>query len=112
MSKVYLVQERPGINFAPALKFGPVVSLLSHSQNSMFSTAPTVKTLKDGLAEFTKDDMILPAGDPVAIGIAMALAAERTGGRLRVLKWNNLDKVYVPVKVDIFNKHPEFLNGD
>jgi ABC-type sugar transport system substrate-binding protein len=53
------------------------------------------------MTSFTDMDYIVCIGDPAAIGIVCALAAQMNGGRFTVLKWDRQEHVYYPVHVDL-----------
>ena len=54
-----------------------------------------MKSLEDMLFDFTDQDYICTAGDPVAIALATLIAARRTGGKLNIIKWQRLTADYV-----------------
>ena len=74
MATVYIVQEMPNHDLAPAMKYGEMKVLLPPHTQIAFSTAPTIRTLRNKLRNFSDDDFLLLAGDPVAIGLACAIA--------------------------------------
>lgn len=93
--------ERKALNTLPALRFGTIEVLLGRGKQVMFNAAAAVDQLRAKLAGYTDRDFILAAGDPVAIGIACALAAQVNGGRFTVLKWDNQEHTYYPVPVNL-----------
>jgi hypothetical protein len=110
-TKVYVIQEvmrrnpRTGDpervhNLLPALKFGELVFLLDNRRFPI-SAGPVTAELRAKLAEYTEQDYIVPVGNPVYIGIVCALAAERTGGKFRLLKWDKPTEQYIEVFCDI-----------
>lgn len=101
MPTVYVVQEMPNHDIAQAMKFGEIKILLPRTQQLAFSTAPTIRTLRRKLRDFTDEDFVLLTGDPVAIGLVCALAASFNGGRYTALKWDRRDFLYIPVKIDV-----------
>jgi hypothetical protein len=56
------------------------------------------------LSKFTDEDYLLLSGDPVAIAIAGALAADHNQGRMKTLKWDNYEKRYYPLQIDLYHK--------
>lgn len=102
MPHVYVVQESPGKNLLTASDFGTVEVLLPPNRQIMFSPQPVVRSLREKLRNFGPDDMILAMGDPAAIGVACAVAAERTGGRFKMLKWDRETARYYVVELDVF----------
>jgi hypothetical protein len=54
------------------------------------------------LKDFSDDDYLLAAGDPSAIAVAGAVAAEANRGRFKLLKWDKSNKGYIRVDINIF----------
>jgi len=104
MGKVYVVQEMPTHNIAPALAYGEIEVLLPSNMQIAFSAAPAVRRLKSKLRHFGDSDFLLLTGDPVAIGLACAVAAYFNGGKFSALKWDRRDHMYIPVKIDTTEK--------
>jgi hypothetical protein len=102
--KVYVVQEMFNHDISPAMKFGEVEVLLPHNTQIAFSTAPAVRRLKSKLRGFSDSDYILLTGDPVAIGLACAIASFYNSGRYTALKWDRREHLYIPVKIDVTEK--------
>ena len=101
MAKVFIVQEIPNHDIAPAMKFGDMSVLLPSNTQIAFSTVPTVRTLRRKLREYKDGDFLLLTGDPVAIGLACSIAAFYNSGRYTALKWDRRERLYIPVKIDI-----------
>lgn len=104
MPTVFVVQEMPNHDLAPAMKFGEMKVLLPPYAQIAFSTAPTIRNMRRKLKGFSDDDFLLLAGDPVAIGLACSIAAFYNSGRYTALKWDRREKLYIPVKIDITQK--------
>lgn len=100
MSTVYVVQQSDK-NITPAMDFGAVEVILPNGPQVMFNAAHAVRLIRQAMYRFTEDDYIIAIGDPAAIGIACAVAAERTGGRFKMLKWDRQEMRYYPVVVDL-----------
>jgi hypothetical protein len=98
---VYVVQDDGQKNFLPAMKFGSIETLISGKDGQLYNTAPLVKELRRKLASFKESDYLLLIGDPAAIAICAAIASERTGGKLQLLKWDRQERTYYPLLVDI-----------
>jgi hypothetical protein len=101
VSKVYVVQEMPTHNISPALKYGEIEVLLPSNTQIAFSTAPSIRRMRNKLRDFKDSDYLLLTGDPVAIGLACAIASFNNGGRYTALKWDRRDNMYIPVKIDV-----------
>jgi hypothetical protein len=104
MATVYVVQEMPNHDLAPAMKFGEMKVLLPSYTQIAFSTAPTIRSLRIKLRNFSDADYLLLAGDPVAIGLACSVAAFFNNGRYTALKWDRRERMYIPVKIDVTQK--------
>jgi len=98
---VYIIQEMRGRDVSDASAFGPLDILIPALEQASLSVQPTIRRMLSKLSKFTDDDYLLLAGDPAAIAIASALAAQHNGGRFKLLKWDRLESRYLPLKVDL-----------
>jgi|ERR1700677_1263671 len=106
MPRVFIVNEplssgKPFINFRPAYAYGQEMVHVLPAGEVVGDPATLIGSLRYGLQGFCEDDYLLPVGDPLAIGCAIALAAQVTGGRLNVLRWDRVGRRYNAVAVDI-----------
>ena len=108
MSKVFIPQEpvhrdwktgeiTPKFDLTPALQYGEAVVMLP-SGNVMLSVQPMVNTMTTHLSKYSDDDWILCVGDPIAIGLATAIAAKHNRGRFNMLKWDRKLRKYIELK--------------
>ena len=104
MAIVYIVQEMPNHDLAPAMRYGDMKVLLASNTQIAFSTVPTVRALRRKLRDYKDGDFLLLTGDPVAIGLACSIAAFYNAGRYTALKWDRRERMYIPVKIDITEK--------
>lgn len=96
-SRVYVIQEQPRHNLAPAMDFGQIITLLPPG-DANFSVQSTLEELKDGLSEFDNDsDWLLLTGDPIAIGLATMLVSQ-VGHEIGFLKWDKQERRYLPIR--------------
>ena len=98
---VYVVQEVPKFNVLPARKYGELELMLPPGQITL-SAGPTVNRLKHKLRNFTDMDYLLLIGDPLAIGLAVAIASNANRGKARLLKWDRQAKQYYPLNVNLY----------
>ena len=98
---VYVVQEVPKFNVLPARKYGELELMLPPGQITL-SAGPTVNRFKHKLREFTDMDYLLLIGDPLAIGLAVAIASNANRGNVRLLKWDRQEKQYYPLNVNLY----------
>jgi len=101
---VYVVSETTTHNIAPALDYGRIETILPPNAQIAFSVVPTLRRIQRKLEKFSDDDYLLLIGDPSAIGICCAVAAARNNGRFKCLKWDKLERRYIPIEVDLFKK--------
>lgn len=101
LPRVFVVQEVPGRNITHAFDFGSVEVLLNPGVHVVLSPGPIARQMRNKLASFTDDDFIVPIGDPAAIGMATAIAAQANNGRFKLLKWDREHERYYPVSIDI-----------
>lgn len=101
MARVFVVQEDPKKNVIQALDFGSIEYILEAREQITFAPRSWVRRIMTSLRAFTDDDYILAIGDPVAIGVACAVAARATGGQFKMLKWDRQESRYYPVLVNL-----------
>lgn len=104
MPTVYVVSETSQHNIASALDFGDIVTILPPNAQVTFSVVPTVARIKRALEKFKDEDYLLFIGDPTAISMIAAYAAAKNNGRYKCLKWDKLERRYIPIQVDLFKK--------
>lgn len=90
----------PSINLEPAKLYGELVVMLPPNANRLHIN-PLVVALREQMKDFTNDDYIVAVGDPSLIAAASCIATRKTGGFLRILKWDRLTGSYIPVEVQI-----------
>lgn len=104
---VYVIQEQKGKNLIPATKYGELKFLLPQGTQITFSAGQAVNKLKIELSDFNDNDYLLLIGDPVAIGITFAVAAEWNQGKVKVLKWDRQESMYYPLSINLYPKKGE-----
>lgn len=111
MSKVYAPQVPskydpaiklwvPSINLEPAKTFGELVVMLPPNANRLHIN-PLVVALREQMKDFSADDYVIAVGDPSLIAAAACIAARKTGGLLRILKWDRHSSNYIPVEANV-----------
>lgn len=111
MSKVYAPQVPskydpatklwvPSINLDPAKTFGEVVVMLPPNANRLHIN-PLIVALREQMKDFTADDYVIAVGDPSLIAAASCIAVRKTGGLLRVLKWDRQTGSYISVEAQL-----------
>jgi hypothetical protein len=104
MVKVYVSQEVAIANYSDIERFGEPV-FLSASEVSSVPDSPhnrkLVGMIRERFAEYDPGvDFIAPSGSPIIAGLVFALARER-GDTFNVLKWNNRDRIYTPIRIGV-----------
>jgi hypothetical protein len=108
-SRVFMVQ-RPSVkapdgrwadkfDLSSAAKFGALVELLPRGNVLPSNLKEAAGRLREQLQGFNDADFMLPVGDPVAIALAAAVAADINGGVLRLLKWDRREQGYTICEV-------------
>lgn len=101
---VYVIQEQANKNILPAERFGEIQTLLPPGAQVTFSSGQVCKKLMFDLSTFKDEDYLLLIGDPVAIGIAVAVACHWNQGRVKMLKWDRQEKIYFPISINLYEK--------
>lgn len=88
----------PTMNMDPAKKYGELLVMLPANANRLH-TAPLVAAMREQLAGFRAEDSLIAVGDPTLIAAAALIAARKTGGTVRMLKWDRMSGDYIAVEV-------------
>ncbi len=100
--RVFVIQEVRGRNVASAMDFGSIEPVLAWDDEAGLLNIPQITyKIKKRLATITPHDWLVLMGNPVAIGIACAVASDLTGGRFKVLKWDQQETRYLPLEIDL-----------
>ena len=110
-SKVYVIQELPGtrsgtpkFNIMGASRYGEIITLLPENSQIIMSPGPLIFKLRNLLKNFTEKDYLLLTGDPAIIGVACSIVSDITNGKFSFLKWDRQEKMYYPIKVNLYEK--------
>lgn len=87
----------PAADLTPALKYGDIELLIDTGVVVGIATAPLMATLKDKLRDFCDDDYLILTGNPVAMGLATAVAMKQNG-RAKILVWDRKERTYYMVQ--------------
>ena len=85
----------------PAEAHGELVFLLRPGNIYRDKLTAAVKHLHKELATYGPDDHIMAVGDPVAIAVAVLVAASKNGGKVSLLKYDRMEEKYDAYEVDI-----------
>jgi hypothetical protein len=86
MTRIYVVQETEH-NILPAQKHGEIFVVFTFRDVAQGPSHMLTK-LDRVMQRIKPTDCILCIGDPLAIGLTIYAALERTNGRISVLRWN------------------------
>lgn len=112
MKRVFVVQQPavfdrttrqfvPKYDLSPAARHGQLVFILGPGSIFKDRLAQATHQIAKVLESFTEHDSILAVGDPVAIAASVLIAGERTGGKIRLLKWDRLSSAYESFNIDV-----------
>lgn len=90
----------PSINLDPAKAFGELVVMLPPNANRLH-ISPLVVALKEQMKDYSPEDYIIAVGDPSLIAVAACIAVRKTGGHLKILKWDRQSSNYIAVESDL-----------
>jgi hypothetical protein len=90
----------PSINLDHAKSFGEVVVMLPPNANRLHIN-PLIIALREQMKDYNEQDFIVAVGDPSLIAAAACIAVRKTGGLLRILKWDRQSGAYIAVEVDV-----------
>lgn len=84
-------------DLTPARAFGELSVLLGPRVQPFWNAQDVIDELNDKLVSYDpENDWIVPMGNPALIGWAIAIAAQRGGGRVRTLIWSQRQRAYIP----------------
>lgn len=106
MSTVFVTQENPKLDYAPAERFGDVRFITKREWSSIrgsINNQELLREIKAALATFNPDtDYFVITGSPVVAALVFIVY-----GQLRLplapmaLRWSNRDRVYQPVTLGL-----------
>lgn len=110
MGSVFVVQNQhrwdagkqqfvPKFNLAPAEEYGELVDLLSPTA-SPFRPQSVLDEIREKLADYGDEDYLLLVGNPILLGLSVAIAAMANDGRINLLQWSGREQKYIAVEVD------------
>lgn len=108
--KVFVIQNQhrwspeqkgfvPKYDVSSAKIFGELREVLSPTA-SPFKPAMVLPDIQKALCDFTDDDHLLLIGNPILIGMCVAIAAVANAGRVNLLQWSGKESKYICVKVN------------
>lgn len=100
LPRAFLVQENPKLDFQPLDQHAqwPPRVIFGAGQVTL-EPQHAIAHARRVLSELAPRDFLVLSGDPVMIGICMAVVGDYLG-RVRVLRWNRWANNYTPVVLD------------
>lgn len=90
----------PSINLDPAKAFGELVVMLPPNANRLHVN-PLISAIKEKMKDFGPEDYVVAIGDPSLLAAAACIAVKKTGGTLRILKWDRQSSSYIAVEAEV-----------
>ena len=104
MPKVFVTQEVVTADYVDIERFGEPVFLSTSEVSNVpdsLHNKKLVSFIRNRFADFNpQTDFIAPSGSPVIVGLVFAMAREK-GTTFNILKWNNRDRQYTPIRISI-----------
>lgn len=111
MPKVYVTSEDPRLDYSAAYAFGSEVIGVFPPGQVHLNPQVALYRARQVLAGFEREDYLALVGDPVKIGLCVAVAVERVG-RVKVLRWNKQTFTYIPIEIDFLSRPPLSILAD
>lgn len=83
----------------PAEQWGKLIELVSPTAKP-FNARALILEMKAKLHSFSDDDFILPVGNTSIIGMAVKIAADANGGKVKLLQWSGTNESHVQIMCD------------
>lgn len=100
--KVWPVHDTGDHDLTPAERHGDltVPLIAGRLEDDLLNAPALVQEITRRLGRMKRTDFLLAVGDPVAIGIACSVAAQRFG-EFQILKWDKKQRRYFPILVKL-----------
>lgn len=100
-SKVFVTEDTRH-NLSRAMEFGEITILEEEDFPQFRDGRAVVERISRKLTEFNSDsDYLLLVGDPVIIGLCCAVLAGTGHRMIKVLKWDNQSRRYLPINLPL-----------
>jgi len=99
---VFVTSEDPRFDYTAALEFGSSVVGVFPPGQVHLQPQVALNRARSVLASMRPTDYLALSGDPVKIGICVAVAVERVG-RVKMLRWNRHTLSYIDIEVDFLD---------
>lgn len=90
----------PTVDLTRAKRFGEFVTVLQPDAYRM-AIPQLVPAMKHQMRDFSTKDYLIALGDPSIIATAAMIAAQKTGGRVNLLKWDRMLADYIELEISV-----------
>lgn len=97
MPKVYVIHDQGRTNLTPAEDFGELIPCLTGRYSHLMGKR-VFANLRESLRDITRDDYIIPIGNPTYIAMAGGIIMEKLGS-MKMLQWDGQSQKYTVVEV-------------
>jgi hypothetical protein len=94
----------PRFDLTPAAEHGEVILLLDSGAPVGIAATPMIHSFAEKMQGYCDDDCILPTGSPVAMSLAVTVAAQYNNGVVNTLVWDRRQRKYIKVTTPPFEK--------
>lgn len=100
MPRAFVVQENPNFDYSPVREYAEwPPKVVFHPGQVTLRPQSALRHARNVLGDMYPEDYLLLSGDPVMIGICMAVAADLIG-TVRALRWDRRSFTYIPIEID------------
>jgi hypothetical protein len=85
----------PTFDMSPALEYGNIELLLDSGVFVGIATMPMIRSFQEKLRGYGDDDFLILTGNPVAMGLATAIACNYNHGTVNILQWDRKQRKYI-----------------
>jgi hypothetical protein len=114
--KVYVTQET-NVDYVPAQRYGDIEFITRQGADEVADVYPSlhnediVRRVRRKLRRYDPvEDWIVVSGSPYVAAICFMALGARKVPYVQLLKWSNMNRVYVPVRIDM-REREEIGNG-
>lgn len=104
MGKVYVTQES-SYNFSKAEMYGEIVFIVRddlHNTQGSLHNEQVMREIGRKLSDFDEnEDWLVIAGSPYIAAIVFMFLGKRGVKNLNLLRWDNRDYMYLPMKINL-----------
>lgn len=112
LPRAFLVQDNPKLDFLPLREHAvwPPLIVFGAGQVTL-EPQYALQHAREVLKDLAPRDFLVLSGDPVMIGICMAVVSDYFG-RVRVLRWDRFEMTYVPIVLDFCDDDEGAAKGE